>query len=116
MEIIFNNLISNAVKYNKDNGEVRCVLRDFQDKVTIAVSDTGIGISEEDIPSLFQEFVRIKNDKTRKISGSGLGLSIARRIVEDIYKGRISVKSVPDEGTVFLVELPKHSSDSGSAA
>ncbi len=107
-EIIFNNLISNAVKYNKDNGEVRCVLRDFQDKATITVSDTGIGISNEDIPCLFQEFVRIKNNKTRKISGSGLGLSIIRKIVEDIYKGKISVESVPDQGTVFSVELPKY--------
>jgi len=116
IEIIFNNLISNAVKYNRDNGEVRCVLKEFQDSITIAVSDTGIGISEEDIPSLFQEFVRIKNDKTRKISGSGLGLSIIRKIVEDIYKGKISVKSVPDEGTVFLVELPMQSKNSGSDA
>jgi len=114
IEIIFNNLISNAVKYNRDNGEVRCVLKEFQDNVTIAVSDTGIGISEEDIPCLFQEFVRIKNDKTRKISGSGLGLSITRKIVEDIYKGKISIKSVPEVGTVFLVELPMQSRDPGS--
>jgi signal transduction histidine kinase len=107
IEIIFNNLISNAVKYNKDNGEVRCVLRDSQETVNIAVSDTGIGISEEDIPGLFQEFVRIKNEKTRKISGSGLGLSIIRKIVEDIYKGKISVESIPDKGTVFTIDLPK---------
>jgi len=108
LEIIFNNLISNAVKYNKDNGEVRCVIRNFKDKVAVTVSDTGIGISEDDLPRLFQEFVRIKNDKTRKISGSGLGLSIIRKIVEDIYRGKISVTSVPDKGTVFSVELPIH--------
>ena len=114
-EIIFNNLISNAVKYNKDNGEVCCVLRDFQDKTAITVSDTGIGISNEDIPCLFQEFVRIKNDKTRRISGSGLGLSIIRKIVEDIYKGKIYVESVPDQGTVFSVELPKSITETETA-
>lgn len=107
IEIIFNNLISNAVKYNKDNGKVRCTLREFEDIITISVSDTGIGMAEEDIPSLFQEFVRIKNDKTRKISGSGLGLSITRKIVEDIYNGKITVTSIPDEGSVFHIELPR---------
>lgn len=84
LQIIFNNLISNAVKYNKDNGEVRCTLREYPEYIKITITDTGIGMSEEDIPKLFQEFVRIKNDKTRKISGSGLGLSITKKIVEDI--------------------------------
>ena len=107
IEIIFNNLISNAVKYNKDNGEVRCVITDLPDLVKITVSDTGIGMSEEDLSRLFQEFVRIKNEKTRKITGSGLGLSITRKIVEDIYHGVISVKSKPDEGTTFTIELPR---------
>ena len=67
MEIIFNNLISNAVKYNRDNGEVRCVITELQDHVEISVADTGIGMHEDDIPKLFQEFVRIKNEKTVKI-------------------------------------------------
>lgn len=107
IEIIFNNLISNAVKYNKDNGEVRCVITDLPELVRITVSDTGIGMSGEDLSRLFQEFVRIKNEKTRKITGSGLGLSITRKIVEDIYHGVISVKSIPDEGTTFTIELPR---------
>lgn len=107
LQIIFNNLISNAVKYNKDNGEVRCTLREYPEYIKITITDTGIGMSEEDIPKLFQEFVRIKNDKTRKISGSGLGLSITKKIAEDIYHGKISVTSTPDEGTTFTIELPK---------
>ncbi len=106
IEIIFNNLISNAVKYNKDNGEVHCTLREHPDSISIVITDTGIGMSEEDIPRLFQEFVRLKNDKTRKISGSGLGLSITRRIIEEFYNGKISVTSVPDEGTTFTIVLP----------
>jgi len=109
LEIIFNNLISNAVKYNKDNGKVLCTLREYTDNIIITITDTGIGMSEEDIPKLFQEFVRLKNDKTRKISGSGLGLSITRKIVEEIYNGKISVTSIPDEGTTFTIELPKFS-------
>jgi len=107
MEIIFNNLISNAVKYNKDNGEVRCSITEFPDYVEIAVADTGIGMSEDDIPKLFQEFVRIKNEKTVKITGSGLGLSITKKIVEEYYNGTITVKSIPEEGTTFTIRLPK---------
>ncbi|MFA7102269.1 MAG: response regulator, partial [Bacteroidales bacterium] len=71
IEIIFNNLVSNAVKYNKDNGEVNCVMREDEHSITISVSDTGIGMSEEDMSRLFQEFTRIKNEKTKGISGSG---------------------------------------------
>ncbi len=109
IEIIFNNLISNAIKYNKDNGEVRCIITEYPEMIKITVSDSGIGMTEDDISRLFQEFVRIKNEKTRKIAGSGLGLSITRNIVENIYHGIISVTSIPDQGTTFTIELPKMS-------
>jgi signal transduction histidine kinase len=107
IEIIFNNLVSNAVKYNKDGGEVKCILKEEDKSVKISVSDTGIGMSEEDISKLFQEFVRIKNEKTKAISGSGLGLSIIKKIVEEVYHGSIQVTSVPDQGTTFTIELPR---------
>ena len=107
IEIIFNNLVSNAVKYNKDGGEVKCILKEEDKSVKISVSDTGIGMSEEDISKLFQEFVRIKNDKTKAISGSGLGLSIIKKIVEEVYHGSIVVNSIPDKGTTFMIELPR---------
>ena len=113
MEIIFNNLISNAVKYNRDNGEVKCSINELPDYVEITVADTGIGMSEEDLPKLFQEFVRIKNEKTVKITGSGLGLSITKKIVEEYYHGTITVKSTPDEGTTFTVKLPKTEEEPG---
>ncbi|HOV10357.1 MAG TPA: hybrid sensor histidine kinase/response regulator [Bacteroidales bacterium] len=108
VEIIFNNLISNAVKYNKTNGTVDVKISADDNKVSIAVSDTGIGMSEEDIAKLFQEFSRIKNEKTKGISGSGLGLSILKKTVEDFYHGTVTVKSTPDMGSTFIVEIPKN--------
>lgn len=105
MEIIFNNLISNAVKYNKDGGSVKCVIRSNSGEMVIKVIDTGFGIEADDIPKLFQEFSRIKNASTRNISGSGLGLSIVKKLV-DLYNGHIDVESVPGEGTTFTLHFP----------
>lgn len=106
MEIIFNNLVSNSVKYNKRGGRTEVTIDENADEVVISFSDTGIGIKEEDRENLFSEFVRIKNEKTKNITGSGLGLSIVRKVVE-LYNGSIAVDSVPDIGTTFTVRLPK---------
>lgn len=106
MQIIFNNLISNAVKYNKDGGRVDCNIKSDKDNVYIYVADTGIGISEENMSTIFNDFVRVKSPETRNISGSGLGLSIVKKIV-DVYKGTIEVKSKPGEGSNFSITLPK---------
>ncbi|HNV81888.1 MAG: ATP-binding protein [Tenuifilaceae bacterium] len=105
MEIILNNFISNAVKYNKDGGEVFFSIKKTADNYVITVEDTGIGISEEEQKLLFQEFVRIKNPQTKNITGSGLGLSIAKKMV-DLYHGTIEVQSTPGEGSIFTVKLP----------
>lgn len=104
IEIIFNNLISNGVKYNKDNGRVDIFLTNENGLVRIAAKDTGIGMSDEEASRLFSEFVRIKNEKTRNILGSGLGLTIVKKIAL-LYNGNISVKSKPGEGSTFTVEL-----------
>ena len=108
LEIVFNNLISNAVKYNRDNGSVKVVVEDISDTIRIAVTDTGIGMSESEVEKLFGEFVRIKNSKTRNILGSGLGLSIMRKIAS-LYNGDVSVESTPDVGSTFIVTLKKDS-------
>jgi signal transduction histidine kinase len=105
LEIIFNNLISNAVKYNKENGEVNISIKQKSDFIEIMVKDTGIGMTEEECNMLFQEFVRIKNSKTRNITGSGLGLSIVKKLVEENYGGSIKVESKPDIGSCFTVKL-----------
>jgi two-component system sensor histidine kinase/response regulator len=105
MEIIFNNLLSNAVKYNRENGEVRVAIANSGGEIKITFEDTGIGMDEEDKKLLFREFVRIKNSKTKNITGSGLGLSIVKKLV-DFYGGEICVDSQPDIGSKFVITLP----------
>ena len=104
LEIVCNNLISNAVKYNRDQGTVTITIEKNDDVVRIAVSDTGIGLSDEEINRLFEDFVRIKNAKTRGIPGSGLGLSIVKKIAK-LNGGDVRVESIPDEGSTFTVTL-----------
>jgi signal transduction histidine kinase len=105
MEIILNNLLSNAIKYNTRGGKVVCTLTQSEKEVIICISDTGVGIAQEDLPQIFQEFARIRTPKTKDISGSGLGLSIVKRLVE-LYGGRIEVESTVNQGTSFFVHLP----------
>ena len=104
IDMILNNLVSNAVKYNRDNGEVTVTLTPVPKGVTIAVRDTGIGMSPEELEKLFGEFVRIRNKKTANILGSGLGLSILKRLTE-LYHGRVEVTSVENEGSTFTAFL-----------
>ena len=104
LEIVLNNLISNAIKYNRQNGFVKIKIRSHEEKLSILVADTGIGISKNDMPKLFQEFSRIKNEQTLHILGSGLGLSTVNKIVK-LYNGKVKVKSKSDKGTVFLALL-----------
>jgi signal transduction histidine kinase len=104
IEIIFNNLISNAVKYNRDNGHVDVEIKTINEKIQISVKDTGIGMTDEEVNKLFSEFVRIKNTKTINILGSGLGLSIVKKIAK-LYSGETHVISEPDVGSTFTVIL-----------
>jgi signal transduction histidine kinase len=106
MEIIFNNLISNAVKYNKTGGKVVITIDSTPSDVIVVFSDTGIGINKTDTENLFTEFVRIRNEKTKNISGSGLGLSIVKKVIE-LYHGSIKVESTVGTGSTFTVQLPK---------
>jgi two-component system, sensor histidine kinase and response regulator len=106
MEIVFNNLISNAVKYNKRGGKAEITIDCSVSEAILIFSDTGIGINKTDTENLFTEFVRIKNEKTRNITGSGLGLSIVKKVIE-LYHGTINVESTPDVGTQFTIRIPK---------
>jgi two-component system, sensor histidine kinase and response regulator len=104
IEMIFNNLISNAVKYNRDHGTVTVSVTESGDVVKIEVEDTGIGMTPEECKRLFNDFSRIKNEKTRHILGSGLGLSTLKKLVT-LYGGDIVAKSQPDVGSTFTVKL-----------
>ncbi|GAB4285011.1 MAG: response regulator [Candidatus Rifleibacteriota bacterium] len=105
IDMMLNNLVSNAVKYNRDSGKITIKLASDEHNIIISVSDTGIGMSEEEQKRLFKEFSRIRNAKTADIPGSGLGLSILKRLV-DLYEGKIEVQSVPDVGTTFILKFP----------
>jgi len=102
LQIVFNNLISNAIKYNKNNGQVFIEGKNTESFLRVSVRDTGIGLSAEEIQRLFGEFVRIRNEKTANIEGSGLGLSTIKKIVS-LYQGTVTVQSKVDEGSTFEV-------------
>jgi len=109
MEILLNNLVSNAVKYNVRGGWVKCEVGHTESHIFCKVSDSGIGIHEEDVPKLFQEFTRIKNPQSKNVSGSGLGLSIVKKILE-LYSAEVKVESKPGEGSSFTLLFPQPNS------
>lgn len=102
---VFQNLVDNAIKYTME-GSVTIALTGNASVTQIQVRDTGPGISEEDLPHLFQKFYRVDNSLTRTVGGTGLGLFIARKIVE-LYSGRIWVESQLDKGSTFFINLPR---------
>ena len=102
---LFNNLVSNAIKYNKQDGYARISAEKDGPYVKVSVADTGIGISKKGLSQLFSEFFREKRKETKRITGTGLGLSIVKNIV-DFYHGRIEVESEVGKGSTFTVWLP----------
>jgi two-component sensor histidine kinase len=106
LDEVFTNLISNAVKYTPSGGRVSVVLESLShDRVKFQVSDTGIGIPEEDVSRLFTEFFRAENAKALAEEGTGLGLVIVKEIL-DFLGGSVSVKSKVGQGTTFTCLLP----------
>lgn len=99
------NLIDNAVKYNKKNGNVTMSMEREGDMVSVAVSDTGIGIPDEALPRLFERFYRVNDTESRGARGTGLGLYLVQWIVKN-HGGLITVDSVRGKGSTFTVRLP----------
>jgi signal transduction histidine kinase len=99
------NLLSNAVKFTPEGGRVEVHAQRLDGNVEIAVTDTGIGIAEEDQDAVFEEFRQVGTDYARKHEGTGLGLTLSRRFVE-LHGGRIAVKSRLGEGSTFTFTLP----------
>ena len=100
-EMIFN-VIDNAIKYNREGGEVKVKLRQRIDGVELEVADTGIGIAEEDIPHIFERFWRADKSHSKETGGTGLGLSIVKHAVQ-FHSGRIELDSEPGKGTTVTV-------------
>ncbi len=106
IERVFTNLIHNAIDYNREEGKILVKAKEGGEYVIIEVSDTGIGIPKKDVAFIFGEFFRVKNRKTQHIAGSGLGLSIVKKVVE-AHGGSIEVRSEEGKGSTFTVFLPK---------
>ncbi|MGK3969270.1 sensor histidine kinase [Sorangium sp. So ce118] len=107
MEQVLNNLLSNALKYSPAGGRVDVVVRAGGEGVEIAIRDQGVGIEPADLAHLFEPFRRLKST-SGSIPGTGLGLAVAKRIVE-AHGGRLLVESRPGAGSVFRMKLPRAS-------
>jgi len=112
MEQIIINLVSNAIKYNVQNGEINISLTSKGKNILLMVSDTGVGMEAEHLERIFERFYRVDKARTRDKGSTGLGLSIVKHIVER-YGGTISVTSQPNIGSSFQVVLPIKEEDEG---
>lgn len=100
------NLIANSIHYGKDGGLTRIRFRDMLDKILIEVEDTGLGISKDDLPRIFERFYRTDKGRSREHGGTGLGLAIVKHVVE-AHGERITVRSELGVGSTFSFTLPK---------
>lgn len=105
LEQIFNNVIGNAVKYTPPHGRIVIGASAHENAVTVSVADTGIGISPEDQGKIFDRFYRVRRAETEHIEGTGIGLSIVKRLVE-AHRGQIGLESTVGQGTTFYISLP----------
>jgi signal transduction histidine kinase len=103
----FFNLVQNAVKYNKINGEVMITAVLNDDFVTVYIKDTGIGIPEDELENIFEPFYRVDTSRSRELGGSGLGLSIVKTIIEK-HNGKIFIESENGVFSKVIVILPKY--------
>ena len=103
--LVINDLVGNAIKYNKENGWVHVYVKCDHKYFYLKVADSGIGIPKEDADHIFERFFRVDKSHSREIGGTGLGLSIARNAVV-MHRGAIKVYSEPGEGTTFTVRIP----------
>ncbi len=102
---IVHNLLSNAIKYSPPDSDIRLSVRPNGERIFVSVADTGIGIPEEAIPTLFDKFTRVRDNRSVGIDGTGLGLYIVKKLVE-AQDGEISVQSKYGEGSTFTFTLP----------
>lgn len=107
MEEVFTNLIDNAIKYNRTGGKVTVSICEKENKWSVSIADTGIGIAAEEKDRIFERFYRIDKSRHKAVEGTGLGLSIVKHSIM-FHKGSIKVTSAVGKGTVFTIKLPKN--------
>jgi signal transduction histidine kinase len=105
LESIFGNLIANAINYTPDGGSILVEIEMCGINLGVRIKDNGFGMEARHLEKIFERFYRIKTDKTRFITGTGLGLPIVKGLIDSLG-GRISVESAPDKGSTFTVLLP----------
>ena len=103
---VLNNLVGNAVSHTPPGGHVTIHAKTDGERVKVSIRDTGEGIQPEDLPHIFERFYRGEKSRSRASGGAGLGLAIARGIVE-AHGGKITVESAPGQGSPFIFTLPK---------
>ncbi len=107
IERVFINLLSNAIKFTPENGTITVDIKEIPgEAIEASVTDTGVGLAEDDLANVFEEFYRVDNAINQTVKGTGLGLPLVKYIVE-AHQGKIWVKSTPNEKTTFTFTLPK---------
>lgn len=100
------NLITNSIKYGRNNGKTKVAFREEKNTVFLEIRDNGIGISEEDLPRIFERFFRVDKHRSRDTGGTGLGLSIVKHVIH-AHKQTVDVSSISGKGTTFVLTLEK---------
>ena len=103
-EVLYN-LLDNAVKYSRENSEIRMQAVQRGHEITVSVTDNGIGISKDDLPRIFERFYRADKARSRELGGTGLGLAIVKHIAQ-LHGGRVEAESELERGTTIRVVLP----------
>ncbi len=103
---VLNNLITNSIKYGKENGRTQIGLYDMNENILVEVSDNGLGIDPKHLPRIFERFYRVDRNRSRELGGSGLGLSIVKHIIE-AHNQTVNVRSAPGVGSTFGFTLRK---------
>ena len=105
MTQVLYNIISNALKYSPEGGQITFKLRELNEKIEVSISDQGVGIPKENVKKIFERFYRVDKARSRKLGGTGLGLAIAKEMVE-MHGGSIWASSKEGKGTTIYFTLP----------